>query len=173
MGTFKMHFGKIASLAVLCGFAGGARVAWSQATIDFEAPTYTPGDIVGQDGWVVNSYVGTPNGDAVISSSSPLGGAQSLSYTQTTAGGFGDVGKFDVLLVPAGVAGTDVTLSYVIRGTSNGVGSPIGGVFLGNGAPGGASPSLPESTEGWSRWGRNWESCRSTRSSFWRGRGSR
>jgi hypothetical protein len=80
------------------------------------------------------------NGGVAVSSTAPLAGAQSMSYAQTVAGGFSDVGRLDTMLVAAGVAGTDVTLSYVIKATTNSFGSPVGGVFLGNGAPFGASP---------------------------------
>jgi hypothetical protein len=109
-------------------------------TIDFEAPTYTTGNLIGQDGWAKNGYYGTLNGDVTVSSASPLGGAQSLSYSETVAGGFSDVNKPNAMLVNAGVTGTDMTLSYVIKADSNAFGSPNGGIFLGNGAGGGASP---------------------------------
>jgi hypothetical protein len=54
-------------------------------TIDFEAPTYTTGNLIGQDGWAKNAYYGTLNGNVTVSSASPLGGAQSLSYSETVA----------------------------------------------------------------------------------------
>jgi hypothetical protein len=138
MEKFRMRTAGIAGLIVALSIA--ARDGRAQVNIGFEAPTYATGDLVGQDGWIKNTYYGTMNGGVTVSSTASLAGAQSMSYAQTVAGGFSDVGRLDTMLVAAGVAGTDVTLSYVIKATTNSFGSPVGGVFLGNGAPFGASP---------------------------------
>jgi hypothetical protein len=140
MGIFKMRTARVAGLIVALSIASVARDGWAQVNIGFESPTYATGDLVGQDGWIKNTYYGAMNGGVTVSPTAPLAGARSLAYTQTVAGGFSDVGRLDTMLVAAGVAGTDVTLSYVIKATTNSFGSPIGGVFLGNGAPFGASP---------------------------------
>src|SRR4051812_37408451 len=84
-------------------------------TINFEPPTYTTGNLIGQDGWAKNGYFGALNGNVTVSSASPLSGSQSLSYSQTVAGGFSDINKPNAMLVAGGVTGTDVTLSYVIK----------------------------------------------------------
>src|SRR5690349_6908113 len=99
-------------------------------TIGFEPPTYTTGNLIGQDGWAKNTYYGTMNGNVTVSSASPLSGSQSLSYSQTVAGGFSGVNKPNAMLVAAGLTGTDVTLSYVIKADSNAIGAPYGGIFL-------------------------------------------
>ncbi|WP_428306219.1 beta strand repeat-containing protein [Lacipirellula sp.] len=107
-------------------------------TFNFESPTYVAGPLVGQDGWIKNTYYGDPNGAVTVSSTAPLGGAQSISYVEATAGGLADVGRLGAIAVQD-IQGTDVTLSYTIKGTT-GVSGPNGGVFIGNGAPFGASP---------------------------------
>lgn len=128
--------GLIATAALVL-LAPGAQLSRA-VTFDFEEPTYTTGALIGQDNWVQNAYVGTPNGTVVVSSTAPLSGAQSISYTQTSADLLGDVGRSGAILVPE-IQGTDVTLSYIIKATT-GLSGPNGGIFLGNGAPGGASP---------------------------------
>lgn len=122
--------------AVVCASIAGRCAA---ETIDFESPTYTLGNLIGQDDWAKNAYFGDLNGDVLVSGSSPLSGGQSLSYTQTIAGGFSDISKANAILVSAGVSGADVTLSYVIKATAS-IETPVGGLFLGAGAGGGASP---------------------------------
>lgn len=139
MRAFKMNIGKIVCLAVLLGFAGNARLAWAQVNFNFEPPTYATGALVGQDSWIKNTYYGTMNGTVNVSASAPLTGTQSISYVETSAG-LSDVGRFGAILAPS-IAGTDVTLSYTIQGTTALTG-PNSGVFIGNGAPGGASPIL-------------------------------
>ncbi|MCC6492528.1 MAG: PEP-CTERM sorting domain-containing protein [Pirellulales bacterium] len=127
------------SAVAVCLF--GASAAHGQSvTIGFEPPTYAAGDLIGQNGWVKNAYYPSLNGTVNVSATSPLVGSQSLSYTQTVAGGFSDVSKADAILAPPGVTGTDVTLSYVIKATTGSFDAPNGGIFLGNGAAGGASP---------------------------------
>ncbi|RIK87895.1 MAG: hypothetical protein DCC67_01340 [Planctomycetota bacterium] len=127
------------TLAATCALVATAAPC-AAVTINFEPPAYAPGDVIGQDGWVKNAYYPTLNGTPTISAASPLAGTQSLSYTQTVAGGFSDISKNDVILITPGVQGTDVTVSYVIKGTSNSLGGPFGGVFLSAGAAGGSSP---------------------------------
>lgn len=128
-----------ASVVSMLMVAGTARDGWAQVSFDFESPTYTAGNLIGQNGWIQNTYYPTMNGTVAVSTTSPLSGSQSVAYTQTTLGTIADVGKADVMLATAGVPGTDLTLSYIIRGTT-GLAAPFGGIFLGNGAPGGASP---------------------------------
>ncbi|MBA3480907.1 MAG: PEP-CTERM sorting domain-containing protein [Pirellulales bacterium] len=135
-----MRTASLTGLIVALSIASAARDGLAQVNIGFEAPTYATGNLVGQDGWIKNTYYGAINGNVTVSSTAPLAGARSMAYTQTVAGGFSDVGRLDTMLVAAGVAGTDVTLSYVIKATTNAFGSPVGGLFLGNGAPFGASP---------------------------------
>lgn len=68
---------------------------------------------------------------------------QSLVYTQTSPGAFpnfADVGRAGGILAPA-IQGIDLSVSYTIEGTT-GVEPVYAGLFLGNGAPGGASPIL-------------------------------
>ena len=119
--------------------AGYASVASAQSTFTFEPPTYAPSALVGQDGWIKNTYYGAMNGTVNVSNSSPLGGTQSVSYVETGAG-LSDVGRVGAIAVQE-IQGTDVTLSYTIQATAA-VSGPNSGVFLGNGAPFGASPIL-------------------------------
>ena len=115
--------------------------------INFENPPYTVGPVLGQDGWVKPGYVGPGfdvNGTANISTTGPLSGAQSLAYVQTTAAagtGASDVVKSEVISVPGGVAGTDLTVSYLMTASGNGV-NPTGvaGLYLSSNAVGGSSP---------------------------------
>jgi hypothetical protein len=109
-------------------------------TFDFEAPAYSAGPLVGQDGWGKNVYYATMNGNLNVSATSPLSGAQSISYEQTVAGGLADVNRANVLLITPGVQGTDVTLSYTIKATPNSFGAPHGGMFLQQVGGSGASP---------------------------------
>lgn len=127
-----------ALLAIACVTLAANSAA--AVTINFEPPAYTTADLIGQDGWVKNAYFGPVNGLVTASNSSPLTGSQSLSYTQSSAGGFTDISKANVLNVAAGIPGTDVTLSYLITANSGLYDAPNGGVFLGNGAVAGASP---------------------------------
>lgn len=138
----KSNFRQSGPLSAVLAAAVVAATAGSTVavTIDFESPTYATGALIGQQGWAKNAYFGALNGDVTVSSSSPLSGGQSLSYTQTTAGGFSDVNKANAILVSPGVSGTDVTLSYVIKATTGTPDAPVGGLFLGAGAGGGASP---------------------------------
>jgi hypothetical protein len=113
--------------------------------VTFENPPYVPGTVVGQDGWVTNSYVGAGlNGDVLVSTAAPLAGAQSLVYNQTsTPGGFeaSDVSKPELIAIAPGISGIDLTVTYQISATGNAQ-SPTGvaGLFLSHGAFGGASP---------------------------------
>src|SRR5690606_32303932 len=81
------------AVLVSFGIAGSVQRALAAVTtIDFESPTYTTGDLIGQEGWAPNSYYTPPmNGTVTVSNASPLSGAQSLSYTQTVAGGLSDI----------------------------------------------------------------------------------
>jgi hypothetical protein len=125
-------------MAALAVVTSNAPQALGQVTYDFEPPTYIAGNLVGQDGWIKNTYYGDVNGAVTVSTTTPLGGAQSISYVEATAGGLSDVGRLGAIAVQD-IQGTDVTLSYTIKGTA-GVSGPNSGVFLGNGAPFGASP---------------------------------
>ncbi|HEX6963326.1 MAG TPA: hypothetical protein VF175_15775, partial [Lacipirellula sp.] len=127
------------NLAATCALVAAAAPS-AAVTIDFEPPTYAPGALIGQDGWIKNAYYGDLNGTVSVSAASPLAGAQSLSYSQTVAGGFSDVSKDDAILISPGVQGTDLTVSYVIKAVTNSFGGPIGGVFLGPSTSGGSSP---------------------------------
>jgi len=138
MGTQKMIV-RTAELAALLLIATLARPL-SAVNINFEAPTYSVGPLIGQDGWVKNAYFPDLNGTVNVSSTQPLQGSQSLSYTQTVAGGFADVSKPAAILVPPGVSGTDLTVSYVIKTGNGSFDAPFGGLFLSPGAAGGGSP---------------------------------
>jgi len=141
MGIFKMRTVASAGLVVALSFASSVRDGWAQVNIGFEAPTYTAGSpLIGQDGWAKNTYYTTANGTINVSATSPLSGNQSLSYTQTVAGGLADVNKNNVIQITPGTVGTDVTLSYVIKATTNTFGSPFGGLFLQQFGGSGASP---------------------------------
>lgn len=135
-----MRFAGILALAVVTIATGYAPNVQGQVTFNFEPPTYAAGNLIGQDGWIKNTYYGAANGAVTVSTTAPLGGTQSVSYVEATAGGLSDVGRLGAIAVQD-IQGTDVTLSYTIKGTT-GVSSPNGGVFLGNGAPFGASPIL-------------------------------
>lgn len=134
-----MRFAGILTLAVVMAATGYAPSARGQVTFDFEPPTYSTGALVGQDGWIKNTYYGAMNGTVNVSNSSPLSGSQSISYVETAAG-LSDVGRLGAIAVQD-IQGTDVTLSYTIKGTA-GISGANAGVFLGNGAPFGASPIL-------------------------------
>jgi len=122
--------------------------AASAALVNFENPPYTSGNIIGQDGWAQGAYIGpgfNVNGTANISTASPLTGAQSLVYNQTTSAAgtaASDVAKAAVLNVTS-VPGTDLRVSYLIRVTGNGINSAgSAGLFLSNAALSGSSPLL-------------------------------
>lgn len=128
--------------------AGSGLVAFA-VPIDFENPPYTTGNIVGQDGWALTAYTGTPNGTLEVSTTNPMsgGGLQSLSYTRTElglAGTFHDVVKSDVALVAKdGTPAADLKASYYISSTSlagQGLGYGVDGVALSYAGPSGASP---------------------------------
>jgi hypothetical protein len=139
MGSLRMRSAGTLALAILAAAVTGyARNAYGQVAFTFEPPTYSTGNLIGQDGWIKNTYYGALNGAVTVTGASPLGGTQSVSYVEATAGGLSDVGRLGAISVQD-IQGTDVTLSYTIRGTT-GVTTPNSGVFLGNGAPFGASP---------------------------------
>jgi hypothetical protein len=124
--------------------------------IGFEPPTYSVGTIHGQDGWDTGAYVladpffgGAVNGTVEISATSPLAGAQSVLYNQTSipagAGGTGasDVGKMGAVVGREnGTSAVDVTASFLIQTNDNAVGAANNGsmgFFLGQG---GRSPII-------------------------------
>jgi hypothetical protein len=131
-------------------FAGAACAAVPSASavdLSFENPPYTPGNVLGQDGWSATGYFPTLNGTVEISSTSPLAGSQSLSYTRTEAGlapNGADVVKADVVTVfKDGTPAVDLNATFLISSTSlsaQGMGFGIDGLFL---SPAGASGATP------------------------------
>lgn len=150
-----------AQLAAFLAAVFIAAVPANAVTIDFESPTYTSGTIVGKNGWDTSAYIladpffgGTVNGTVDVSSVGPLGGAQSLLYTQTSvpagAGGTGgsDVSKGNVINITPGIAGTDLTVSYKIKAEQNASGVGQGGLYLAPVAGGGGTPVFAQISGG-------------------------
>jgi hypothetical protein len=131
-------------LGALCGVGGG--LAASATTIDFENPPYAAGSLIGQDGWVTNSYIAPANlnGGVTISSASPLLGSQSLLYTQTSVPvGFGasDVSKPNVAVAVAdGTTAVDLAATVRMQADANASGNGQLGFFLSGNAFNGLSP---------------------------------
>ena len=132
-------------LAVCCAMmcASVARAA----TVNFEAPSYAVGSIVGQDGWAAAGYFPAPNGLLEVSTASPLAGGQSLRYTRTEAGlaaNGSDVVKTDVVTVAKdGTPAADLSASFLISSSSlsaQGMGFGVNGLYL---SPAGASGATP------------------------------
>jgi hypothetical protein len=94
----------------------------SAVTVDFENPPYAAGDVVGQGGWSVAPYFPTPNGTVTVSTTSPLAGSQSLSYTRTELGlapNGADVLKPGVAIIANdGTGAADLTASFLISSSS-------------------------------------------------------
>src|SRR5687767_4653688 len=90
-------------LGLLVGLhVAGSGPAATAVVVDFESPPYASGTVDGQDGWAVPGYAVTTNGSLEVSTTGPLAGAQSLSYTRTEAGLAAtarDVFKADVVTV--------------------------------------------------------------------------
>lgn len=131
-------------VAAFLAITGGAGFS-SAVEITFENPPYVGGTVVGQDGWVTNDYVGAGlNGDVLISNTAPLAGAQSLIYNQTSLpSGFAaaDVSKPEVIAIAPGIAGVDLTVTYLLSASGNAQSpSGVAGLFLSHDAAGGASP---------------------------------
>jgi hypothetical protein len=140
----------------MIGLAGSAPFAWA-VSFDFENPPYIAGSsILGQAGWETGPYVladpffgGAVNGTVEISNASPLAGAQSALYTQTSIpAGAGNTGASDVrnpgavVAVEHGTSAIDLTASFLIQANDNAVGAPNNGsmgFFLGQG---GRSPII-------------------------------
>ena len=125
----------------------GSRIA-SATDIDFEGPGYLSGTVIGQNGWVTNSYVGPPNGTVAVSSDGPLTGAQSLLYDQAAAAvGFSasDVSTPHVITATNGNPGTDLIVSYLMSSTGNAFnGNGWGGLALSHNMFSGSSPIFLE-----------------------------
>lgn len=133
------------ALAVSCAMVS-AQVAQA-VTVSFESPSYTSGNVVGQDGWGATGYFPTLNGSVEVSTSSPLAGLRSLSYTRTEAGltpNGSDVVKADVVTVAkGGTPAADLNASFLISASSlstQGMGFGVSGLFL---SPSGASGVTP------------------------------
>jgi hypothetical protein len=120
------------SVLVLICFTAIARMC-SAATIDFEGPTYSLGSVIGQDGWVANSYTnaGNQNGTADVSALSPLVGSQSLLYTQTIAGGLRDLSRPSLATVQEdGTTAIDAVGTFRIQVGDSSLGSGRAGAFF-------------------------------------------
>jgi hypothetical protein len=133
------------ALAV-CGIVASVQDSKAE-TVNFENPPYAAGSVVGQDGWSTTAYFPTLNGTVVVSSTNPLSGAQSLSYTRTEAGlapNGSDVVKANVVTVAKdGTAAADLNATFLISSSSlsaQGMGFGVTGLFL---SPAGASGSTP------------------------------
>lgn len=116
-------------------------------TVSFENPLYSAGNLLGQDGWAATGYFPTLNGSVQVSATSPLAGAQSLSYTRTEPGlapNGSDVVKADVVRIAKdGTPAADLSASFLISSSSlsaQGMGFGISGLFL---SPAGASGVTP------------------------------
>lgn len=129
--------------------AGLAACTASAATINFEAPTYAPGNLIGQDGWTLNSYANTagsstanPNGSTLtVSTDSPLSGSQSVFYDQTTYGAVNDVSRAAIATVAAdGTPAADFTASAIMRVDANAALPGQLGVFFGDNTVNGFEP---------------------------------
>ena len=113
-------FGVLA--ACICAVASTAQ---AELLINFEAPTYTTGGVSGQDGWTTIS-----TGSAVISSTAPLAGSQSLVvgggngaaiYAQHTLTGGGLVdGAVVSALIEIAYPSYDSNYFQLTRSTDNG-----------------------------------------------------
>jgi hypothetical protein len=122
---------RVCVLVLIC-FTAIARIS-SAATIGFEGPTYSLGSVIGQDGWVANSYTnaGNQNGTAEVSAVSPLVGSQSLLYTQTIAGGLRDISRPSLVTVKeSGTTAIDAVGSFRIQVADNSLGSGRSGAFF-------------------------------------------
>jgi len=126
--------------------ATSSRIA-EAVTVSFENPPYAAGAVIGQDGWAATAYFPALNGTLVVSSTNPLAGSQSLSYTRTEAGlanNGSDVVKADVVTIAKdGTPAADLSASFLISSTSlsnQGMGFGIDGLFL---TPTGGSGSTP------------------------------
>lgn len=140
-----MSFVRRASIIGTAFFALAFTQTATAVTIGFEPPTYSPGSLLGQDGWQLNSYngqiLGGLNGDVVVSTSAPLAGGQSLLYTQTGGAGATDVSKANVVsAVNGGTSAADLTGSVLIQAGPNTNGNGQIGLFLGPDAVNGTSP---------------------------------
>ena len=80
-----MRLAGIASLAIAAALAHNARHACAQVTFGFEPPTYTAGPLIGQDGWVKNTYYGAMNGTVEPSSSSATAAATCCGRTPSSS----------------------------------------------------------------------------------------
>jgi hypothetical protein len=135
---------------VLGLLVAGSGPAASAVTVDFESPSYATGTIDGQEGWAVPGYAVTTNGSlevSEVSTTGPLAGAQSLSYTRTEAGLAAtarDVFKADVVTVAKdGTPAPDLNASFLISSSSlatQGMGFGVDGFFLSPNGAGGSTP---------------------------------
>lgn len=130
---------------VVVALIGSSTLA--SAVVDFENPPYTIGGIEGQDGWALPSYASAANGTLEVSTTNPLAGAQSLSYTRTEAGlgaTFRDVYKPDVVQIAKdGTPTPDLNATFLISSTSlaaEGMGYGVNGLFLGPDGANGVTP---------------------------------
>ena len=144
--TFRFANSTCWLFALAIGVAGSAQLAQA-VTVGFENPPYAIGPVLGQDGWSATNYFPTLNGTVEVSSSSPLSGSQSLSYTRTEAGlapNGSDVVKADVIKVAKdGTPAADLSAAFLISSTSlsaQGMGFGVAGFFL---SPSGASGVTP------------------------------
>lgn len=144
----------VGSLGVLAFLAGANHVL--AVSFDFEAPTYTTGSVIGQNGWVTNNYIpgpffGGPNGDFTISSALPLSGSQSLHFNQTAvtgnegSPGASDISKSEVIAISPGTLGADLVVSYKYTASGNTIDpSSFGGLFVSPDAINGWGPVFLE-----------------------------
>jgi hypothetical protein len=118
---------------------------------DFENPPYVSGaNLEGQDGWVLNSYVGPGkflelNGDVTVSADSPLAGSQSLLYNETAPlvgnGGGADASKANVItVVKNGTTAVDLRASVLMQVDANVIRNGQVGLFFSFNAFNGNSP---------------------------------
>ena len=119
------------------------------SNVHVRAANLLTGALVGQDGWIKNTYYGAMNGTVNVSNSSPLGGTQSVSYVETGAG-LSDVGRVGAIAVQD-IQGTDVTLSYTIKGTPRPSAARMAACFLATAlrlAPARFSPAIERGRRG-------------------------
>ena len=102
-GTFRPRISGLYLIAVLAGFCGTASATTTLFSSNFEAPTYAPGTLSGQNGWF---NTGSGWGTApfpVVEQATTFAGAQALEFGATGA---------------TGQAGQNHSLSYSLSGNS-------------------------------------------------------
>ena len=105
--------------------------------VGFEAPSYSLGSVVGQNGWFWNGY-SAQDGSFAVSDAAPLSGLQSARYERSTYN-FSDISLGNAIAARRG-AGTDLSVSYLYSAGA----SSFGGLFIGPDGINGWAPIFVE-----------------------------